>query len=154
MYPFYGPWSCTKIHLPPSTTITLQSLWHTAIPVINSWLELASTLNFLAGFFKSFNLHKKSEKNYILNCKKKKKKYFTTLHIQMYIFYWSFLLPVKSDVSTLISQENIGNFIFAHVILWSCYFSPSSAVFSFRAGGRQISPSIAVFFSAIFFRQK
>lgn len=36
--------------LPPSTTTRLTSLCRTTVPVRYSWLALASTLNFLAGF--------------------------------------------------------------------------------------------------------
>lgn len=52
---FYSQyWLCdlglVSVPLPPSTTTRLTSLCKTTVPVRYSWLALASTLNFLAGF--------------------------------------------------------------------------------------------------------
>lgn len=47
--------------LPPSTTTRLTSLCRTTVPVRYSWLALASTLNFLAGFCRLRILNKENK---------------------------------------------------------------------------------------------
>lgn len=47
--------------LPPSTTTRLTSLCRTTVPVKYSWLALASTLNFLAGFCRLRILNRKGK---------------------------------------------------------------------------------------------